>query len=682
MFRRNDASDDLPSISRQSFMDAQAEGLMMPPEIEQGNVEYKLQLVNTPPERIEHLISQLKWRLAEGYGEAMYEIGVSDKGSLVGLTQHDLDASLATLKKMGTALCADVSVIRERVVTADDTVPARKVAEVLIRRCLSDHHHFLEVRVAIIGGADAGKSTLLGVISNDEADNGRGKARLNLLRHRHEIASGRTSSISHQILGFDPHGTPINYASNNVSTWAQICEASSKIITFLDMCGHPKYQKTTLSGLTGHSPDHACLIIGANSGVLPDVSREHLRIAVSLKVPVFAVITKIDIATPQQLTRTVGALLSLLKSPGIRRVPLVVQNRDDVVVSASELAGMAVIPIFLTSSVTGENLPLLIEFFNLLPKHPTANLVSLADEPLEYQVEEVYEVPGAGTVVGGKLLAGRVVLPRSPHPSDQHVPAADGTHHLHHHQKNAPPLTLTILQQQQQVFYIGPDRGVFAPVAITSIHRHRCPVNAVHAGQAASFALTFLSANNPDGNADEGATTTTVPPLSSAPAAGTSAQSPTSTSTPTPPPPLQATTTTTSFRLRKGQCILTCPAHPTWVFTAELSVLHAGTAGPLVANTHAVVYIHSVRQAVRVVRVVEEPSGAGDTGGGGGGGGGGATPGPLIVELRFLVEPERILEGRALVMRGVAGLKCVGKVLAVPYEVPPEEEGGGRGQGR
>ncbi|KAJ3169110.1 GTP binding protein [Geranomyces variabilis] len=645
MFRRNDASDDQPSISRQSFMDAQAEGLMMPPEIEQGNVEYKLQLVNTPPERIEHLISQLKWRLAEGYGEAMYEIGVSDKGSLVGLTQHDLDASLATLKKMGTALCADVSVIRERVVTADDTVPARKVAEVLIRRCLSDHHHFLEVRVAIIGGADAGKSTLLGVISNDEADNGRGKARLNLLRHRHEIASGRTSSISHQILGFDPHGTPINYASNNVNTWAQICEASSKIITFLDMCGHPKYQKTTLSGLTGHSPDHACLIIGANSGVLPDVSREHLRIAVSLKVPVFAVITKIDIATPQQLTRTVGALLSLLKSPGIRRVPLVVQNRDDVVVSASELAGMAVIPIFLTSSVTGENLPLLIEFFNLLPKHPTANLVSLADEPLEYQIEEVYEVPGAGSVVGGKLLAGRVVLPRSPHPSDQPAPT-DGAHH-----QNAPQLRLPI-PQQQQVFYIGPDRGVFAPVAITSIHRHRCPVNAVHAGQAASFALTFLNPN-PDGNANDATTLSTSPP-----AAGTSPQSPT------------LAPQATSLRLRKGQCILTCPAHPTWVFTAELSVLHAGTAGPLVANTHAVVYIHSVRQAVRVVRVVEESSGASDTAGGGG-----TTPGPLIVELRFLVEPERILEGRALVMRGVAGLKCVGKVLAVPYEVPPEEDG-------
>ena len=37
-------------------------------------------------------------------------------------------------------------------------------------------------------------------------DNGRGRARLNLFRHLHEIQSGRTSSISHEILGFNSNG--------------------------------------------------------------------------------------------------------------------------------------------------------------------------------------------------------------------------------------------------------------------------------------------------------------------------------------------------------------------------------------------------------------------------------------------------------------------------------------------
>ena len=53
---------------------------------------------------------------------------------------------------------------------------------------------------------EAGKSTLLGVLTQGELDNGRGRARLNLFRHLHEIQSGRTSSISHEILGFDATG--------------------------------------------------------------------------------------------------------------------------------------------------------------------------------------------------------------------------------------------------------------------------------------------------------------------------------------------------------------------------------------------------------------------------------------------------------------------------------------------
>ena len=53
---------------------------------------------------------------------------------------------------------------------------------------------------------EAGKSTLLGVLTQGELDNGRGKARLNLFRHLHEIQSGRTSSISHEIMGLTSQG--------------------------------------------------------------------------------------------------------------------------------------------------------------------------------------------------------------------------------------------------------------------------------------------------------------------------------------------------------------------------------------------------------------------------------------------------------------------------------------------
>ena len=56
--------------------------------------------MNPSESRFEHLVTQMKWRLQEGCGEAIYEIGVEDNGILAGLTDSDLEASLATVHRM------------------------------------------------------------------------------------------------------------------------------------------------------------------------------------------------------------------------------------------------------------------------------------------------------------------------------------------------------------------------------------------------------------------------------------------------------------------------------------------------------------------------------------------------------------------------------------------------------
>ena len=66
------------------------------------------------------------------------------------------------------------------------------------------------LRVAVVGNVDAGKSTLLGVLTHGELDNGRGHARQKLFRHKHEAESGRTSSVGSDILGFDDKGRIVN----------------------------------------------------------------------------------------------------------------------------------------------------------------------------------------------------------------------------------------------------------------------------------------------------------------------------------------------------------------------------------------------------------------------------------------------------------------------------------------
>lgn len=170
---------------------------VLPPEPQVGNIEYKLKLINPSNQRFEHLVTQMKWRLREGQGEAIYEIGVSDSGKLQGLNDEDMSDSLSTLNKMAHKLGASTTVLRRK-----SLVGCRSVVEVLVRKIPDDQHN-IEVRVAVLGGIDAGKSTLLGVLTQGELDNGRGRARLNMFRHMHEIQTGRTSCISHETLGFD-----------------------------------------------------------------------------------------------------------------------------------------------------------------------------------------------------------------------------------------------------------------------------------------------------------------------------------------------------------------------------------------------------------------------------------------------------------------------------------------------
>lgn len=64
--------------------------------------------------------------------------------------------------------------------------------------------------VAVVGNVDAGKSTLLGVLTHGSLDDGRGTARLKLFRHKHEAETGRTSSVGNDILGFDSKGGIVN----------------------------------------------------------------------------------------------------------------------------------------------------------------------------------------------------------------------------------------------------------------------------------------------------------------------------------------------------------------------------------------------------------------------------------------------------------------------------------------
>ncbi|KAH7869796.1 uncharacterized protein C8R40DRAFT_1073762 [Lentinula edodes] len=85
----------------------------LPPENDNGSIEYKLRLIHPSPARFTRLVTQLKWRLLEGGGRALYELGVGDDGELVGLGRKDMEETVDVLSKMAGELGARVWVVRE-----------------------------------------------------------------------------------------------------------------------------------------------------------------------------------------------------------------------------------------------------------------------------------------------------------------------------------------------------------------------------------------------------------------------------------------------------------------------------------------------------------------------------------------------------------------------------------------
>ena len=113
----------------------------LPPEIEEGNIEYKLQLLNPTKYRFQQLVTQMKWRLEEGEGEAFYEIGVADNGTLTGLVEKDLNTSLNTLGNMAKQLGATPTIVRHRYISESEIMPEspmKEAVEVLVRRIPED----------------------------------------------------------------------------------------------------------------------------------------------------------------------------------------------------------------------------------------------------------------------------------------------------------------------------------------------------------------------------------------------------------------------------------------------------------------------------------------------------------------------------------------------------------------
>jgi GTPase len=400
------------------------------------------------------LVEVLHSRIEEGHGETVFEVGFENNGESMSLTKEEWDVAMSRLNQAAAKECAECHILLTKNVGGDAEAEFVNDKEkgcngkILIRQNPSTVEDVIETRIAVVGNVDAGKSSMLGVLVKGSLDDGRGKARVNLFRHKHEIESGRTSSVGMEIMGFDTLGRAVTSdVPGRKLTWEEIGKRSAKVITFTDLAGHERYLRTTVFGLLSSSPNYCLLMVAANNGLI-GMSKEHLGIALALNVPVMVVITKIDICPPQILEQTISQITRILKSPGARKIPIFIKNRQECVDTATQFVSQSICPIFQISNVTGEGLDLIRAFLNILPQHGRYDVAA----SFEFHINDTFSVPFVGTVVSGIVKSGVI------HAGDSVL--------------------------------IGPDSiGRFTTTTVKSIERKRISVPAASAGQSASFAL-------------------------------------------------------------------------------------------------------------------------------------------------------------------------------------------------
>jgi len=371
----------------------------MDPENHTGNREYKLKLVGKDEKRLEELKTQMVFRCNEGNGECFYNLGVKDNGECEGIIEEEFTETINNINAIAEKNNYSVTLLSSNPVSEN-----KKVYEVLIRE---NNDKYIDVKVVVAGAVDASKSTFIGTLITGKNDDGRGLARSSVFNYEHELKSGRTSSIAHHILGFDASGKIVNYeAVNRLLTWSDIVKKSKKVISFFDLAGHEKYLRTTIMGLSSFFPDICFIMVSANNGV-SRITKEHIFLCITLKIPFIIVISKIDICEDRKnvLSETTTMINNILKAPGIRRIPLRIKSDDDVIISATKIYSETVVPIFRISNVTGVGLDYIKKFLNIVGKK---NNKKEDGDPVEYHIDNVFNVYGFGLVVGGNLLKGTV----------------------------------------------------------------------------------------------------------------------------------------------------------------------------------------------------------------------------------------------------------------------------------
>lgn len=277
-------------------------------------------------------------------------------------------------------------------------------------------------KYVVLGNVDSGKSSTIAVLEKNVLDNGNGSARSLILKYKHELGTGRTST-------HNPH-----YIINQ-----------NEITTLIDLCGHERYFKTTLFGVMGLFADYGIITVGANMGISSvnktdstgsigftatnGMFSEHFALLVSNKIPFIVVVTKIDLSNShilqnlkkdlERLTKRNKKELFYFEENEVEIEGSYIKESHKQIINAFHERKTTIVPVVFISNKTGQNVNFLRNFIttiksrnflekkNLIPKLINPKTVNY---PSIMFIDSTFNVKGIGIILSGTLKYGSLTV--------------------------------------------------------------------------------------------------------------------------------------------------------------------------------------------------------------------------------------------------------------------------------
>lgn len=393
-------------------------------EPEYGRIEFKYNLRKWTDNDVPDGAAQMNYRLMEGGGISYYKIGLTDSGIPLGIYDEDFEYTIEIIRKMAERLCASVTLIEKQEswikitgileqslfkrsnnhLEIVDTEKQRFTGKILIKcdNMIEKAKVGLNVRevvastettskgnlnICVLGNVDSSKSSLLGVLINGKLDDGRGSARSAILNYKHELITGRSTSIVYKYMIFDKLGKQIfdDVAVNH----------NHHVVTIFDTCGHSKYFKATARCIYSSYSDYCLVLIEAKVGIT-QMTREHIHLVSSSGKRLILLVTRTDICPQDALEKTRTQINGAFR----RNKFLNISSEADI---SEYIKDTSTIPIIEISNVTGYNIDILRKLIYSLP---ILRNIGKDTDPLNVVIERTYNVRGIGRVISGYVKSG------------------------------------------------------------------------------------------------------------------------------------------------------------------------------------------------------------------------------------------------------------------------------------